>query len=53
MTASDYVALFARTQDKAESQVHSQKQAAGRIGLHLNANKTESMTLNEIGDIQL
>ena len=34
-------ALFANTPVPAESLLHRQKKAAGEIGLHVNANKTE------------
>ena len=36
---ADDLALLANTPTQAESQLHSPEQAAGGIGLHVNANK--------------
>ena len=46
ITSADYaddMALLANTPAKAESQLHRPERAAGGIGLHRNADKTEYM----------
>ena len=48
---TDNIALLANTPTQAESLLHSQEQAAGGIGLHVNANKTEYMLFNQERDI--
>ena len=40
---ADYLMLLANAPVQAESLLHSLEQAAGSIGLHINANKTEFM----------
>ena len=40
-TNADDITLLANTPTQAESLLHFQEQAAGGIGLHVNANKTE------------
>ena len=45
------LALLANTPAQAQSMLHSLERAAGGIGLHVNANKTEYMCFNQIGDI--
>ena len=39
---TDNIALQANTPSQAEPQLHSLEQTAGGIGLHVNADKTES-----------
>ena len=39
------------TPAQSESLLHSLEQAAGSIGLHVNADKTECICFNQIGDI--
>ena len=54
ITDADYaddIVLQANTSAQAESQLHSLERAAGGIGLHVNANKTEYMGFNQRGDI--
>ena len=48
---TDDLALLANTPTHTESLLHSLKQAAGSIGLHVNADKTECMSFNQKGDI--
>ena len=48
---ADYRALLANTPAHAKSQLHSVKRAAGGIGLHVNADKTEYVRFNQRGDI--
>ena len=48
---ADDVALLVNTPTKAETQLHSQERAAAGIGLHINADKTEYVCLNERGVI--
>ena len=50
---TDDIALLANTSALAESLLHSLEQAAGGIGLHVNADKTEYMCFNQnqTGDI--
>ena len=43
---ADDLALFANTPTQAESLLHSLTQAAGDIGLTVNADKTEHMYFN-------
>ena len=47
---ADDIALLANTPTLAESLLHSLEQAAGGIGLHVNANKSEYKCFNQ-GDI--
>ena len=54
ITDADYaddIALLANTTAQAESLLQSLERAAARIGLHVNADKTEYMCFNERGDI--
>ena len=54
ITDSDYaddIALLANTLVHAESLLHSQEQAAGGIGFHVYADKTEFRCFNQRGDI--
>ena len=54
ITDADYaddIALLANTHTQAETLVHSLERAAGTIGLHVNADKTEYMCINQRGDI--
>ena len=54
ITDADYtddIALLANTPTQAESLLHSLEQAAGVIGLHVNADKTEYICFNQKGDI--
>ena len=56
ITNADYaddIRLLANTLTQAESLQHSIEQAAGGIGLHMNADKTEYICLNQKGDITL
>ena len=48
---ADNKALLANTSTQAESQLHILEQAAGDIGLFLNANKTEQMCFNREGTV--
>ena len=48
---TDDIALLANTLAQAESRLHSLEQAAGGIGLHLNADKMEYIYLNQRGNI--
>ena len=48
---ADDIAVLANTPDQAETLRHSLERAAGGIGLHVNANKTEYMCFNQRGDI--
>ena len=48
---SDDIALLANTPTQAESLQHSLERTACGIGLHVNADKTEYMCFNQIGDI--
>ena len=47
---ADDIALLANTPAQAESLLHSLERAAGGIGLHVNADKTEFMCFNQRGD---
>ena len=54
ITDADYaddIALIANTPAQAESLLHNLGWAAGSIGLHVNADKTEYMCFNQRGDI--
>ena len=48
---ADDIAILANTPNQAETLLHSLKQAATGIGLHVNAHKTEYMCFNQTGDI--
>ena len=48
---ADEIALLANTPTQAESLPHSLEQAAGGIGLHVNAYKTEYRCFTQKGDI--
>ena len=48
---TDDTALLANTTTQAQSMLHSLEHAAGGIGLHVNADKTEFMCFNQKGDI--
>ena len=48
---TDDIALLAHTSTQAKSLLHSLEQAAGGIGLHVNADKMEYMCFNQKGDI--
>ena len=54
ITDADYgddIAILANTPNQAETLLHSLERAAARIGLHVNAHKTEYMCYNQTGDI--
>ena len=54
ITDKDYandIALLANTAAQAKSLLHSLEWAAGGIGLHINADKTEYMCFNKRSDI--
>ena len=54
ITGTDYaddIALLTNTPAQVESLQHSLEWAAGGIGLHVNADKTEYMCFNQSGDI--
>ena len=54
VTDADYaddIAILANTPDQAETLLHSLERAAARIGLYVNAHKTEYMCYNQTGDI--
>ena len=44
---ADDITLLANTPAQAETQLHSLGRAAGGIGLHVNADKTEYMCFNQ------
>ena len=44
---ADDIALLVNTSAQAESLMHSLEKAAGGIGLHVNADKTEFMCFNQ------
>ena len=46
-----YIALLANISTQSVSLLHRLEQAAGGIGLHVNADKTEYMYINQKGDI--
>ena len=48
---TDKLALFKNTPSQAKFQLHRQEQAAGGIGLYVNANKTEFMCFKSDGAI--
>ena len=48
---TDDIALLANTSAQAESLLYSLERAAGGIGLHVNADKTEYMSFIQRGDI--
>ena len=48
---TDDIVLLANTPAQAESLLHSLEQAAGSIGLYVNADKMEYMCFNQRGDI--
>ena len=54
ITDADYaddIAILANAPAQVETLLHSLERAAGGIGLHVNAHKTEYMCLNQTGDI--
>ena len=54
ITDADYaddIAVLANTPTQAESLLHSLKRAAGSIGLHMDADKTDYMCFNQKGGI--
>ena len=54
ITDADYaddIALLANTSGQAETLLHSLERAAPGVGLHVNADKTEYMCVNQRGDI--
>ena len=51
MDYADDIVLLTNTPTLAKSLQHSLEQAAGSIGLHINADKTEFMCFNQRGDI--
>ena len=51
MDFTNDIALLANSPTQAESLLHSLEQAAGGIGLHANADKTECMSFNQKGHI--
>ena len=46
-----FIVLLASTPTQAKSLLHNLEQAAGGIGLHVNADKTEYICVNQKGDI--
>ena len=48
---ADDIALLANTTTQAETLLHSLEQAAGGIGLHVNADKMEYICFNQSGNI--
>ena len=50
---TDDIMLLANIPTQAESLLHSLEQAEGGIGLHVNADKTEYICLNQRGDISI
>ena len=50
---ADNIALLANTAAQAESQLHNLERVAGGIGLHVKADKTEFMCVNQRGDISI
>ena len=48
---ADVIVLLANAPAQAESLLHCLEGAAARIGLHINAHKTEYMYFNQTGDI--
>ena len=53
MDYTDDIVFLANTRTQVESLLHTLKKAAGGIGLHANADKTEYMCLNQKGDISM
>ena len=53
ITYTDDIALLANTPTPAESLLLSLEQAAGVIGLYVNADKMEYMCFNQKGDISM
>ena len=54
ITDADYandIVVLVNTPAKAESLLHNLERAVGDLGLHVNADKTESMYFNQRGDI--
>ena len=51
MDYADDIARLANTPARADSTLHCLEQAASDIGLHVNAENTEYMCFNQIGDI--
>ena len=47
------IALLANTPVQAKSLLHNLEWAAGGIGFYLNAEKTEYMCFNQIGDVSM
>ena len=50
---ADDIALLVNSPAKAKSLLHSLERAAGVIGLHFNADKTEYMCFDQSGDISV
>ena len=48
---ADDISLLANVPTQAESLLHSLERAAGAVGLHVSADKTEYMCFNQKGDI--
>ena len=48
---ADDIALLANIPAQAETLIHNLNRAAGGIGLHVNADKTEYMSFNQRDDI--
>ena len=48
---TDDIALLANSPARAKTLLHSLEQAAGGVGLHVNADQTEYMCFNQRGDI--
>ena len=48
---ADDITILANTPNQAETLLHSLERAAARIGLHVNAHKTEYKCFNQTGDI--
>ena len=53
MAYADDIALLANTSARAESLLRSQERIAAGIALHVNADKTEYMYFNQIGDLHI
>ena len=51
--AYDDIMLLANTHTQAQALLHSLKQAAGGIGLHVNADKTELICFNQRDNISI
>ena len=50
---TDDIPHLANISTQAESLLHSLEQAAGGIGIHVNADKTECMCFNQRGNISI